>query len=245
VKRNKHGTKYLASVYDQAQQAARNDIMCHANCDIILMGDFLWGVERVWNDCENFLMAGRRWDVDLREPLDFESLDWEEDLRSLAVRTNRQRPAQWIDYFVFRKGMFAGRIPEFVIGRPGWDNWLLWYAKSVGAAVVDASNTVMAVHQNHDYGYHPDGEAGVWEGEEAQENMRLYSRQFATLHNATYLLKARRLRRNYSGAVVRSWRRLVAAWYRVWFALLHATRPVRHWLSLRSARSRRKWIAGG
>src|ERR1700740_1635085 len=40
VKRNKHGTKYLASVYDQAQHAARHAILCHVNCDIILMGDF-------------------------------------------------------------------------------------------------------------------------------------------------------------------------------------------------------------
>ena len=58
-------------------------------------------------------------------------------------------------------------------GRPGWDNWLLWFARSSGAAVVDASSVVCAVHQNHDYGYHPDGEKGVWEGEEAQQNYQL------------------------------------------------------------------------
>jgi hypothetical protein len=29
--------------------------------------------------------------------------------------------------------------------------------------VVDASDAVLAVPQNHDYAYHPDGEKGVWE----------------------------------------------------------------------------------
>ena len=45
---------------------------------------------------------------------------WEEAVRHLALQTNRQRPAQWIDYFVFSKGLYYQKIPEFVIGRPGW-----------------------------------------------------------------------------------------------------------------------------
>ncbi len=95
-------------------------------------------------------------------------------LDQLAVETDRQRPPQWIDYFVFSRGLYYQQIPEFVVGRPGWDNWLLWYPLSIGVPVVDASRVVRAVHQNHDYGYHPEGEKGVWEGEEAQENYRLH-----------------------------------------------------------------------
>jgi hypothetical protein len=26
----------------------------------------------------------------------------------------------------FPKGLYYKKIPAFVIGRPGWDNWLLW-----------------------------------------------------------------------------------------------------------------------
>jgi hypothetical protein len=44
-----------------------------------------------------------------------------------------------------------------VIGRVFWDQWLVWKAGSMGAAVVDASEAVMAIHQNHDYGYHAAG----------------------------------------------------------------------------------------
>jgi hypothetical protein len=236
VQRNQHGTKYLASIYDQAQDAARHEILCHVNCDIVLLSDFARAVRRVRESSEQFLMAGRRWDVDVRESIDFSISDWEANLRKLARETNRQRPPQWIDYFVFRKGLFYKKIPEFVIGRPGWDNWLLWYPKSIGVAVVDASRVVMAVHQNHDYGYHPEGEKGVWEGEEAQENFRLHYGKFATLADTNYVMDAKGLKRNHKEMFVRRKREAVAGFYRIWFALLDLTRPIRRRLGLTAAR---------
>jgi hypothetical protein len=35
VRRNSYGTKYLASMYDQARELARYDLLCHVNCDIL------------------------------------------------------------------------------------------------------------------------------------------------------------------------------------------------------------------
>ena len=50
----------------RAQAAARHEVVCHVNCDIILMADFLRGCRSGWLRAERrFLMAGRRWDVDL------------------------------------------------------------------------------------------------------------------------------------------------------------------------------------
>ena len=235
VRKNRYGTKYLASIYDQAQELARHDLLCYVNCDILLLADFRRAVERVAAAPEPFLLAGRRWDVDIREPLCFQDSSWQDDVRKLALYTNRQRPSQWIDYFAFRRGLFHKQIPEFVIGRPGWDNWLLWYARHSGARLIDASAVVLAVHQNHDYGYHPEGEKGVWEGEEAQENYAMLEghRKFRTLDNATHLLKPAGLHRNHRAWYVQAKRdaydRLSPAWYR----FLDVTRPVRHLLRLR------------
>jgi hypothetical protein len=154
-------------------------------------------------------------------------------LKQLAVMEQRQWPPQWIDYFAFSRGLFAGRVPEFVIGRPGWDNWLLWYPLSIGVPVVDASSVVRAVHQNHDYGYHPQGEKGVWEGEEAQENYRLHSGKFATLANATYVMTKRGLRRNYKATWTAARQRTAERLSRAWFGVLNLTRPARHRLGVR------------
>jgi hypothetical protein len=234
VRRNRHGTKYLASVYEEAQAAGRHELLCHVNCDIVLLSDFCRAITMVADARKQFLMAGRRWDVDIRRPLDFGAVDWEEKLRRLALETNRQKPAQWIDYFVFSKGLYP-KIPEFVIGRPGWDNWLLWFALTVGVPVVDASAVVQAVHQNHDYGYHPDGEKGVWEGEEALENYRLLDglRKFRTLENATHVLRPDGLRRNCRQWLVQPCRHAQRWLSSIWFRLLDLTRPVRHRIGLR------------
>jgi hypothetical protein len=233
VKRNRYGTKYLADIYDRAQAAARHEVVCHVNCDIILMADFLQGVARVAAGEKRFLMAGRRWDVDLTGAIDFSSADWETIVDRLAVEIDRQRPPQWIDYFAFSRGLYSQQIPDFVVGRPGWDNWLLWYPLSIGVPVVDASRVVRAVHQNHDYAYHPEGEKGVWEGEEAQENYRLMRGKFATLANASHLLTSRRLRRNYGARWILARQYAVGTWYWVWFGLLNLTRPARHRLGVR------------
>lgn len=239
VRKNRHGTKYLASIYDQAQEMARHELVCHANCDILFLDDFPRAVERVAGLSEAFLMAGRRWDVDIREPLRFEIPEWRQRVRELAIRTARQRPPQWIDYFVFRRGLFHKQIPEFVIGRPGWDNWLLWHAKRSGAKMIDASAVVCAVHQNHDYGYHPDGEKGVWEGEEAQENYKLLEghRKFRTLDNATHLLQADGLHWNRRGWYVQAKRDASDLFYPAWSRLLNRTRPLRHRIGLRQKSS--------
>lgn len=237
VQRNRYGTKCLASIFDQAQQLARHDLLCYLNCDIILTADFLRAARTVSLQPGNFLMAGRRWDVNITERLDFSSPDWQVGVLEFATRTNHQRPAQWIDYFFFPRGLFLHKIPPFVIGRPGWDNWLLWYALSAGALLIDASPVVCAVHQNHDYGYHPDGEKGVWEGEEAQENYKLLEglRKFRTLENATYLLKPDGLHRNYRGRLLYAKRRLADHLFPLWFRFLDSTRPIRHRLGLRQS----------
>jgi hypothetical protein len=240
VRKNSHGTKYLSSMYDQAQELARHEILCHVNCDILLLDDFYQAFETVSHGTSRFLMAGHRWDVDIRKPLDFSAADWRNRVRDLAQVAGRQRPAQWIDYFVFPRGLFYKKIPEFVIGRPGWDNWLLWYARASGARVVDASSIVCAVHQNHDYSYHPEGEKGVWEGEEAQQNYRLLEghRKFGTLENATHVLLGNGLHRNYRHWYVQARRISYDFLSSAWFGFLNLTRPLRRRMGLRQKSDR-------
>jgi hypothetical protein len=231
VRRNEFGTKYLAYFFDRAQEVARHDLLCYVNCDIVLTTDFRRALERVLAWRKQFLMVGQRWDADIAEPLDFSSPSWEERVRRLALETNHQRPPEWIDYFVFPRGQYHHKIPGFVIGRPGWDNWLVWFACHSKVAVVDASPAVVAVHQNHDYSYHPDGEKGVWQGAEAQRNRELLGGwwRFGTIQSATHVLLPDGIQRNRKRWTVLRRR----AWNVAWYRLLDVTKPVRHKLRLR------------
>jgi hypothetical protein len=234
VERNAQGTKYLRSIWEPAQAMARHDLLCYANCDIVQTQEFMRAVERVAAWRKEFLMVGRRWDVDITAPIDFTRPQWEQETLDLAARANRQRPPQWVDYFVFRRGQFHD-LPPFLIGRVGWDNWLLWHARQKGAAVVDASAAVRAVHQNHDYSYHPDGYQGVWHGEESQQNYALYEswRCLNTIADAEWVLEAERIRRTRRRWVVQAGREAAKLRSSVWHGLLSLTRPVRHKLGLR------------
>lgn len=189
VRRNEYGTKYLNYIFARAQEIAKHRLVCYVNCDIILMGDFFRAVKQVSSWRKVFLMVGIRQDVNIAEPWEFAQPDWEERLRAIAAEKGRPRPPHWIDYFVFPRGIYR-KIPPFVIGRLGWDNWLLWKAWSSRIPVVDASAAVLAVHQNHDYSYHPLGEKGVWEGEESQRNYRLAGSlwNLHSIEHATYRL---------------------------------------------------------
>src|SRR2546423_4674620 len=185
------GPKVLRSFFDAAQRMARHEIVCYANCDIVFADDFADAVGRARSMGKEFLMVGRRWDTDLKEAIHFERAEWGEGLRKLASAEGQERSGDWIDYFVFPKGFYLGKLPELVIGRVHWDQWLVWKAKNERAAVIDASEAVMAIHQNHDYGYHAAGKSGVWTDEFPQRNYRLAggSWHFRTIDGSTRLLR--------------------------------------------------------
>ena len=63
----------------------------------------------------------------------------------------------------------------------------------------------MAVHQNHDYSYHPDGFLGTLNGEEAMENKRLAGGKWHiyTMLEATHRLEAGGEKRNWHDSLCR------------------------------------------
>ena len=102
----------------------------------------------------------------------FSGPDWEERFRNHVLQSGNPTPPEWIDYFIFPRGFYRDLLP-FALGRAGFDNWLLWKARSLGAPIIDASEVVTVVHQNHDYSHHPQGRKGVWFGPEAERNLEL------------------------------------------------------------------------
>jgi hypothetical protein len=213
-----------------------NALLCYVNCDIILLPDFRAALERLAIPNSSFLMAGQRWDTDVTEPLDFFRPDWQAALRQRALTANRRRAPRWIDYFAFSRDLYAQKTPPLVIGRAGFDNWMMWYARAAGARVIDASQVVVAIHQNHDYSHHPEGEKGIYHGGEALQNFAyMQGGRYATLENATHRLTPSGLQRNYYHWVVQAKRKTLALGSSAWFALLGLTRPLRHKLGLRQS----------
>ena len=237
VGRNENGTPLLNDLFDAAQNAATNYLLCYVNADIILLNDFMAAVEQVaaWRD--RFLMVGRRWDIDIGQGLNFEQPNWERDLRALTLARGKRREPEWVDYFLFPRSLYKN-IPPLALGRLCWDNWLVWKARASQSAVVDASSVVLAIHQNHDYAHHPQGTIGVfWKGNEARQNLKLAGGwgHLRTIADAPHKMTSTGMERNVGSffapmrVVARRWRFLhsevlTPSWYR----LLRITRPLRH-----------------
>lgn len=247
VERTSEGTKLVRSIFGPAQRLSPHSILCYINCDIILGRDFIDAIRRVSDWGKPFLMVGRRWDSDVIAPIDLTSSEWEAKLREFFLREGVQRLYYNIDYFAFTKGIYTD-IPALSIGRVWWDHWLIWKASQQKAAVIDASDVVMAMHQNHDYAYHPEGQKGVWYGEGSQQNFALAGgfRHLHTLEDATYRLTDQSIEplrfywmapaRRAVRRVVKSVRDVVRV--RVWHPALKATRTVRHAFGLRQGNVR-------
>jgi hypothetical protein len=244
VERSESGAKRLDTMFGRAQEIAQHDLLCYINCDIILMRDFCPALERVKAKHKGFLMVGRRWDTEIHASCDFENKEWEARLRKQVLRERKQRTPDWIDYFVFSRGLYGADFPPLVVGRVFWDNWLVWKALDRRCPVVDVSNAVMAVHQNHDYRYHPQGKQGVFCGVESGRNYQLAGgwNHLRTIADATEVLNENKLKPNrlrYWAGGKRYARQAARVFFyggmkRAWFFLLGLTRPLRRMLGLRA-----------
>jgi hypothetical protein len=170
IKKNEYGTPFLDFVFKDAQSRAKNDILCYANADIIFLKDFITSIQSIKKD--PFLAIGERWDIDIIDPLCFSDDNWENNVRTM-VKNQGNRLGPWaIDYFAFSKTAPLQVLP-FLVGREGWDNWMIYHATKAGIPVVDITRTSTVIHQNHDYNHVPLKKGGRWKGPESDYNLNL------------------------------------------------------------------------
>ncbi len=212
IERNEHGTPLVNSVFAVAREAATGDLMCYVNADILLLDDFLPAVQRVAERFERFLVVGQRWDLEVKESLSF-GPGAAQALRLRAQREGRLHPPAGSDYFVFRRGAFAN-MPPFAMGRAGWDNWMIFAGRRARLPVVDATQAITAIHQNHDYGHLPGGRPH-YRLPESRQNVALAGGRETvfTLEDTTWQLSAENLQRkpSFSGSIMRKVERSLIA----------------------------------
>jgi hypothetical protein len=156
VARTESGTPRLDSMFAVARESAAHRLLCYVNADVILMPDLLTCTAEVAGRFASFLVVGQRWDLEVRERLNF-GPGWEEALRSEAARRGRRHPPSGSDYFVFPRPCFES-MPAFALGRAGWDNWMIYHARLRRWPVIDASESILVIHQDHDYAHLPGGQ---------------------------------------------------------------------------------------
>ncbi len=170
VARNESGTPLISSMFQRAREHSHGDLLCIVNADMVLMSDFVEAAKQAARLKNRFVLLSQRWDLDVTQPIEFTE-GWASRLSSMAHRQGTLHRPAGSDFFLFPKACYID-IPNFTIGRAGWDNWMIYKARKEGWPVIDCTSSVMIVHQNHDYSHLPGGKPH-YEHPDTNENIRL------------------------------------------------------------------------
>jgi hypothetical protein len=188
VARNESGTPLISSMFQLVRENSNSELLCIINADMILMPDFVEAARRSRLQRDKYVLLSQRWDYDITEPINFAN-EWESQLRESVRKQNQLHRPAGSDFFLFPKSCYIN-VPDFTIGRAGWDNWMIYKARKEGWAVIDCTPSIMIVHQNHDYSHLPDGKPH-YEHPDTNENIRLAGGQANiryTILDSTYQL---------------------------------------------------------
>lgn len=195
VARNESGTPLISSMFQLARENCHSDLLCIINADMILMPDFVEAARQVKVQRLQFVMLSQRWDMDITLPIEF-TPGWQDKLRNTVYALGSLHRPAGSDFFLFPLSSFL-EVPDFAIGRAGWDNWMIYKARKENWPVIDCTPSVMIVHQNHGYGHLPGGESHHTLPE-TDENIRLAGGQAAiryTILDSTHQLVGGKLTR--------------------------------------------------
>ncbi len=187
VTKNHQGTPLISSIFELGRSVNRSPLLAYVNADIILFPDFLDSALKVQEKLDKFLLVGQRYDLEVKQELVFRK-GWQVDLERAITEKGRLHPPMGSDYFIFPRTCFE-QIPNFAIGRAGWDNWMIFKARWERWKVIDCTGSIHIVHQDHDYSHLPGGQPH-YRLPESFENVRLAGGKRTIYHlidvNATW-----------------------------------------------------------
>jgi len=169
VGRNASGTPLISSIFSIARENSQSAVLAYVNADIILFPELISIIHPI-TELDRFLVIGQRYDLGVSASLDF-GPRWKEDLLAQVRERGRTHPPRGSDYFIFPRRCFTD-LPDFAVGRVGWDNWMIYKAWREKWTIVDATPSVPIVHQDHDYS-HLASDKKAYSVPEAQVNVDL------------------------------------------------------------------------
>lgn len=150
IDRSPEGIPLVSAALRTAYEMRDNedDILCLVNADGIYTRSVLLAINKVADEFDQFLMVGQRWDLKLDRHLSFLP-GWERALTKVAFEHGAKHGDRAMDYLIFRGG-WPLDMPDFAVGRTAYDNWMVFKARQEGVPVVNASQDVTLIHQDHE-----------------------------------------------------------------------------------------------
>jgi len=153
---NQLGTPLISSMLEIAHRESQAPVLGIINTDIIVFRTLLEAVRLSRQRFDRFVLIGQRWDMEITDHLgDFQEVH--DSLMEKMYAHAVLHPPMGSDYFLFPRACYRS-IPDFAIGRAGWDNWFIFKSRFEGWNLIDATADNPIIHQNHDYRHLPGGQ---------------------------------------------------------------------------------------
>ena len=193
------GTPLLSEAFNSTIANNKNSIIGYVNSDIIITKEINEIIDFVSSKFDKWVLVGRRIDLDINSLIQFDQ-DWEHEIKLNAKENGKLHGHSGIDYFIFPSSS-VNSFPDFVVGRPSWDNWFIYYFLNNKIPVIDCTNAYNVIHQNHPRSYQVFGAEGLHNFNIAGGTINLCS-----IRHCNYKLERDvnlkiRIRKNFKGVV--------------------------------------------
>ena len=195
-KRSDGGIPILRHMFLEAQRLFDTPFYGYANGDILFdrgLPDTIHGLIRLKKNLTNVLVVGQRKNWNIK---------WQQNVTALEEIGQYAKSARLFmacaqDYFIStRNGYPWSTIPDFVVGRVAYDNWLVVTALTRKIPLVDATRTLTALHQTDAKGVLEGSKATI----EKKINKQLAGSKFS--YNLGYTFCAHFLTSRNNGSVI-------------------------------------------
>jgi len=155
VEYSDYGMPLFNSMFQNAQNEAKNDVLCYSNCDILHFQCLVEAVKLLKaSDFKKWVATGRRLNVDIGnfELPRFVDIETNIKLDDL-IRNGRLHSFSACDYYIFPRDFDWSHMPPFVYTRPGSDTWINYDTLERGIPLINLDHDVTVIHQGIDRPY--------------------------------------------------------------------------------------------
>jgi hypothetical protein len=146
------GREVIRFLFEKTSQLAGDGLAMYLNSDILLDPSAHATAVSLENLPGPWLASARRCCLSQWVgPALAKENEWKEFYKR-ARETGVWGEACAMDMFLFW-GLSFEAMPPFLIGHRGWDNWMIYHARSQNISVIDVSAAMRIIHCDHDYSY--------------------------------------------------------------------------------------------
>ena len=146
------GVPVLKTMFEKARKTYDTPFYGFSNADILFTDKLL---ETVVVSLKNYgkdtkmMITGRRYNIPTLTPK--EAMSYENIRTAINTRGELFMEASE-DFLITSKPFSWENVPDLVIGRPAYDNWVVAHARCSGITAIDATYTVQGAHQTTSVG---------------------------------------------------------------------------------------------